>query len=46
MEKSLITPPASYKVEGVGEDMLPDNVHLDVMDGFDSSDMIKKLLLL
>jgi cystathionine beta-synthase len=29
----VITPPASYKVEGVGEDMLPDNVHLKVMDG-------------
>lgn len=28
----VITPPASYKVEGVGEDMLPDNVHLNVMD--------------
>ncbi len=23
-----------YKVEGVGEDMLPDNVHMDVIDGF------------
>lgn len=31
--KKVITPPAPYKVEGVGEDMLPDNVHLSVMDG-------------
>lgn len=32
--KKILTPPAAYKVEGVGEDMLPENVHLDVMDGF------------
>ncbi len=31
--KKVVTPPAAYKVEGVGEDMLPDNVHLNVMDG-------------
>lgn len=31
--KKVMTPPAPYKVEGVGEDMLPDNVHLHVMDG-------------
>lgn len=31
--QKVITPPAPYKVEGVGEDMLPDNVHLKVMDG-------------
>lgn len=31
--KKVITPPAPYKVEGVGEDMLPDNVHFNVMDG-------------
>ena len=31
--KKALTPPAPYKVEGVGEDMLPDNVHLNVMDG-------------
>jgi cystathionine beta-synthase len=30
--REVLTPPASYKVEGVGEDMLPDNVHLDVID--------------
>lgn len=30
--KKVMTPPAPYKVEGVGEDMLPDNVHFDVMD--------------
>jgi cystathionine beta-synthase len=32
--KKVVEPPRAYKVEGVGEDMLPDNVHLDVMDGF------------
>ena len=31
--KKVIDPPKPYKVEGVGEDMLPDNVHFDVMDG-------------
>jgi cystathionine beta-synthase len=31
--KKVLTPAAPYKVEGVGEDMLPDNVHFDVMDG-------------
>lgn len=30
--KKVITPAASYKVEGVGEDMLPDNVHFQYMD--------------
>lgn len=30
----VIDPPASYKVEGVGEDMLPDNVHFKYMDDF------------
>lgn len=48
--KKVIDPPKSYKVEGVGEDMLPDNVHLDVIDGFvrvtdqDSFDMTKRLV--
>ena len=28
----VLTPAAAYKVEGVGEDMLPDNVHLPVID--------------
>jgi len=28
----VISPPHSYDVEGVGEDMLPDNVHLKVID--------------
>ncbi|MBY0314339.1 MAG: pyridoxal-phosphate dependent enzyme [Bdellovibrionales bacterium] len=32
--KKVITPPQPYKVEGVGEDMLPDNVHMDVIDDF------------
>ena len=31
----IVTPAAPYKVEGVGEDMLPDNVHLKVMTGFE-----------
>ncbi len=30
----VITPPAPYKVEGVGEDMLPDNCKLDLYDDF------------
>ena len=30
--KKVVTPPKPYKVEGIGEDMLPDNVHLDVLD--------------
>lgn len=28
-------PPHTYKIEGVGEDMLPGNVHFDVMDAFE-----------
>ncbi len=32
--KKVIDPPAAYKVEGVGEDMLPENVHMDVIDAF------------
>ncbi|MCX7977558.1 MAG: cysteine synthase family protein [Bdellovibrionaceae bacterium] len=32
--KKVIDPPQPYKVEGVGEDMLPENVHFDVMDAF------------
>lgn len=45
-----LTPAAGYKVEGVGEDMLPDNVHLKVMDDFEqvsdqeSFDMTKRLI--
>ncbi len=30
--KEVRTPPASYLVEGIGEDMLPDNVHFQYMD--------------
>lgn len=30
--KEVRTPPTPYKVEGVGEDMLPENVHFDVID--------------
>lgn len=33
--KKIVDPPGSYKVEGVGEDMLPDNVHLNLYDGFE-----------
>lgn len=36
--KKIVDPPAPYKVEGVGEDMLPDNVHLNIMDGFEKVD--------
>ncbi|WP_295901028.1 PLP-dependent cysteine synthase family protein [uncultured Bdellovibrio sp.] len=32
--KKIVDPPGSYKVEGIGEDMLPGNVHLDIYDGF------------
>ena len=32
--QKVIDPPAPYKVEGVGEDMLPDNVHMKLYDGF------------
>jgi len=32
--KKVMSPPAAYKVEGVGEDMLPDNVHMNVIDDF------------
>lgn len=32
--KKVVDKPGSYKVEGVGEDMLPENVHLNVMDDF------------
>lgn len=32
--KKIVNPPAPYLVEGVGEDMLPDNVHMSVMDDF------------
>lgn len=32
--KKVVNPPAPYKVEGVGEDMLPDNVHMHLYDGF------------
>lgn len=30
----VITPPAAYQVEGIGEDMLPDNCKLNLYDGF------------
>lgn len=33
--KKIVEPPGSYKVEGVGEDMLPDNVHMHLYDGFE-----------
>jgi cystathionine beta-synthase len=32
--KEVKTEPQPYKVEGVGEDMLPDNVHMNVIDDF------------
>ncbi len=31
----VLDPPHTYKIEGVGEDMLPGNVHFDVMDAFE-----------
>lgn len=33
--KKVIDPPRPYKVEGVGEDMLPENVHMDVITDFE-----------
>jgi cystathionine beta-synthase len=33
--KKIVDPPGSYLVEGVGEDMLPDNVHMHLYDGFE-----------
>ena len=32
--KKIVDPPGSYKVEGVGEDMLPGNVHMNLYDAF------------
>jgi cystathionine beta-synthase len=32
--KEVRHPPQPYKVEGIGEDMLPENVHFDVIDDF------------
>lgn len=46
----LIDPPGSWKVEGVGEDMLPDNCHLKLYDDFvkvndqEAFDMTRKLI--
>ncbi len=46
----IVDPPGSYKVEGVGEDMLPDNVHLNMYDGFykvtdkEAFDMTRRLV--
>ena len=46
----VIEPAGSWKVEGVGEDMLPDNCHLKLFDDFekindqDSFDMTKQLV--
>ncbi len=31
--KKVVEPPRPYKVEGVGEDMLPENVHFKYVDG-------------
>ena len=31
----IVTPPGAYKVEGVGEDMLPENCHIKSYDGFE-----------
>lgn len=32
--KKIVTPPAPYKIEGIGEDMLPKNMHFGVVDAF------------
>ncbi len=45
----VVTPPAPYLVEGIGEDMLPDNCKLNLFDGFinvndqDAFDMTRRL---
>jgi cystathionine beta-synthase len=31
--KKIVDPPKPYKVEGVGEDMIPDNMHFQYLDG-------------
>lgn len=47
----IVDPPGSWKVEGVGEDMLPENCHLSLFDGFekvndqDSFDMTRRLVM-
>ncbi len=46
----VVTPPAPYQVEGIGEDMLPDNCRLNLFDGFinvndyDSFQMTRRLV--
>lgn len=48
--KKIVDPPGSYKVEGIGEDMLPGNVHMDLYDGFvrvsdpEAFDMTRRLV--
>lgn len=48
--KKIVDPPGSYKVEGIGEDMLPGNVHLEKYDGFvrvndqEAFDMTRRLV--
>lgn len=34
-DKKVTTPPAPYLVEGIGEDMMPENVHFQYMDDFE-----------
>ncbi|AGH96715.1 PLP-dependent cysteine synthase family protein [Pseudobdellovibrio exovorus] len=46
----IVEPPGSWKVEGVGEDMLPENCHLKLYDDFvkvndqDSFDLTRRLI--
>lgn len=48
--KKIVDPPQPYKVEGVGEDMLPENVHLNIFNDFErvsdeeAFDMTRRLL--
>lgn len=48
--KKIVDPPGSYKVEGVGEDMLPGNTHMNLLDGFvkvsdpEAFDMTRRLV--
>ncbi len=34
-DKKITTPPGPYLVEGIGEDMMPENVHFQYMDDFE-----------
>ncbi|MFN7904579.1 MAG: PLP-dependent cysteine synthase family protein [Pseudobdellovibrionaceae bacterium] len=41
----IIDPPKPYKVEGVGEDILPDNIQLKLYDGFERVSDLEAFLM-